>query len=70
MCNQIVRYWVPRVLGYCEVETMCGYTMHDGSRAICAPCGNDPRAMAAIERAESSIEADNAWAASAGWGEY
>ena len=70
MCDRMVSYWVPRGTDYREVETKCGNTAHDGSRAICDTCSNDPRAMAEIERQESLIEEDNAWAASAGFGEY
>jgi len=70
MCDRMVSYWVPRGADYREVETKCGNTAHDGSRAICDTCSNDPRAMAEIERQESLIEEDNAWAASAGFGEY
>ena len=70
MCERMASYWIPSGLDYREVETKCGNTAHDGSRAICDECASDPRAMAEIERQESLIEEDNAWAASAGWGEY
>ena len=70
MCDQMASYWIPSGLDYREVETRCGNTAFDGSRAICETCLNDPRAMAEIEREESLIEEDNAWAASANWGEY
>ena len=73
MCDRLVGYWIPRDDGRLVrfgSWLKCGNTAHDGSRAICDTCQNDPRAMAEIERQESSIEADNAWAASAGWGEF
>ena len=70
MCNQMVSFYVPRGADYCEVEVMCGLTDPSGGRAICDTCASDPRTMADIQRHESSIAADNAWAASAGYGEY
>ena len=70
MCDQMVCFWVPRGADYRPVYTKCGNTAYDGSRAVCDTCASDPRAMAEIERQESLIEEDNAWAASANWGEY
>ena len=70
MCDRMASYWISSGYSYREIETKCGNTAHDGSRAICETCENDPRAMAEIERLESLIEEDNAWAASAGWGEF
>lgn len=80
MCDERVSYWISSDgqgnfgLDYFavwrEIETKCGNTAHDGSRAICETCAGDPRTMAEIERQESNIDADNAWARSAGWGEF
>lgn len=70
MCDRMARYWVSRGTDYREIETKCGDTAYDGMRAICETCENDPRAMAEIERLESLIDDDNAWAASAGWGQF
>ena len=70
MCEETVSYWVASGFDYREIETKCGNTAHDGSRAICETCAGDPRTMAEIERQESNIDADNAWASYAGWGEF
>lgn len=70
MCEEKVSYWIASGLDYREIETKCGNTAYDGSRAICDKCAGDPRTMAEIERQESNIDADNAWARSAGWGEF
>jgi hypothetical protein len=70
MCHRITSSWVARGYGHREIETKCGSTLPDGCRAICDTCLHDPAAMAEIERLESLIAEDNAWAASAGWGEF
>ena len=70
MCEEKVSYWIASGLDYSEIETKCGNTAYNGSRAICETCARDPRIMAEIERQESNIDADNAWARSAGWGEF
>ena len=70
MCNNFETYYIPRGYDYREVKTRCGNTKTDGSRAICDECAADRQAMREIERQERNIEADNAWARSAGWGEY
>lgn len=69
-CDNFETYYIPRGYDYREVSTKCGNTKTDGSRAICDSCRNDKRRMAQIDRQEANIEADNAWARSAGWGEY
>jgi len=66
MCERMASYWIPSGLDYREVETKCGNTAYDGSRAVCETCENDPRAMAEIARSRVIAR----WAASAGWGEY
>ena len=81
MCENTVSYYVPK--GYFvwtnskrenhepkEVFGVCGQTGYDGQRLVCYDCSNDPRKMAEIERQEANIAADNAWARSAGRGEY
>ena len=68
MCDNKVSY-----LGYDYRETMvkCGLTDPFGDRAICNSCYYDPIEMESINRQEAEIEAaDNAWARSAGYGEY
>lgn len=70
MCDRMSSNWVSCGNSYREVRIRCGNTAYDGSRAICDTCLNDPAAVAEIERLESLIAEDNAWAASAGWGEF
>ena len=69
-CNNFETYHRPKGWDYVETKTKCGNTKVDGSRAICAECRSDRDRMAEIDRQEENIEADNAWARSAGWGEY
>lgn len=68
-CNNFEIYYRPKGWDYAKTKTKCGNTKVDGTRAICDECASDKRKMAEIERQEANIEADNAWAASAGWGE-
>jgi hypothetical protein len=70
MCDRITNSWVSRGHGYREIAIKCGNTLPDGCRAICDPCLGDPAALAEIDQLESLIADDNAWAASAGWGEF
>ena len=70
MCENTVTYNVPEGFDYKEVFSVCGRTGYDGNILICHDCANDPRKLAEIERHERSVAADNAWARSAGWGEY
>ena len=69
-CNNFEIYYRPKGWDYVETKTKCGNTKVDGTRAICDECREDRRKMAEIERQERNIKADNAWAKSAGWGEY
>ena len=69
-CQNFETYYIPRGYDYKEVNTRCGNTKTDGSRAICDQCADDPKIMADIERQEENVAADNAWAKSAGWGEF
>ncbi len=70
MCENSVVYYAPSGWDYKEVHGICGQTGYDGSRLICHDCAEDPDKLAEIERQEANIAADNAWARSAGWGEY
>lgn len=70
MCDNMVSYYVPKGWDYKEIKTRCGNTAHDGSRAICDECLADKRKMENIHQQEENIAADNAWAKSAGWGEF
>lgn len=70
MCDNYEVYYVPKGWDYKEVRTKCGNTKYDGSRAICDKCRNNAAEMRRIRRQEANIEVDNAWARSAGYGEY
>ena len=70
MCENFETYYIPRGYDYRAVKTRCGTTKADGSRAICEQCAADPQTMREIEALERSIEADNAWSHSAGWGDW
>lgn len=69
-CTNYEIYHRPKGWDYVETKTRCGNTKTDGTRAICDTCRADRDRMANIERQEANIEADNAWARSAGYGEY
>ena len=70
MCTSKVELYAPRGFDYAAYQIKCGDTDHNGNRAICDGCANDPKAMSEIRRHEANVEADNAWARLAGWGEY
>lgn len=70
MCDNLVSYWVPRGYDVREVLTKCGNTDVHGQEAICDDCAADPRAVADRERRARLAAEDNAWARSAGWGEF
>jgi hypothetical protein len=70
MCENTVTYHVPKGYDYKEVFGKCGSTGYDGNRLICQGCSEDPAKLAEIERHEQGVAADNAWARSAGWGEF
>ena len=53
-----------------EVLIPCGLTGFHGERVICDDCLKSEDAMRAHFDAEENIRADNAWSASAGWGEW
>ena len=68
-CHNEVDYYAVDLGPRCKVSVRCGLTNPWGNRAVCETCQRDPAAVAEIERQEESIEADNAWLRSAGWGE-
>jgi len=70
MCDNFETYYVPRGYDYRKVETRCGNTKTDGSRAICEVCAADPKRMREIKRQEGNVRADNDWSHSAGWGDW
>jgi|TARA_R110000751_G_scaffold130569_1_gene232551 hypothetical protein len=70
MCDNKVSYYVPVGYDYRETMVKCGLTDPYGDRAICDSCYSDPIEMESINNQERSIAADNAWARSAGYGEY
>ena len=70
MCEMTVTYYVPKGYDYKEVFGSCGQTGYHGDALICNDCANDPWKLREIERRERDIAADNAWARSAGWGEF
>ena len=59
MCENTVSYYVPKGYDYKEVFGVCGQTGYDGQRLVCYDCSND-----------FWLKWDNAWARSAGRGEY
>jgi len=71
MCDEKVSYYVSDDWRgpYKEVFVKCGNTEPYGGRAICKKCAADPDEMAAIERHEENMAADNAWLRMIGWGE-
>jgi len=69
MCKQHVTQYVPKGYG-CEARIMtCGDTSIHGTRLTCESCQKNPTIMQAIEDRQASMEDDNQWLASAGWGE-
>lgn len=69
MCQNKVIYFIARGYSHKEVEVQCGTTDPYGDRALCEKCENNAAARAAHDRIMANSEADNAWLASAGWGE-
>ena len=67
MCENRVPLFTPRGR---EVLIPCGLTGFHGERVICDDCLASIDAMRAHCDAEENIREDNAWAASAGWGEW
>ena len=68
-CSNPVTYYIARGYSHREYIVNCGKTDPYGDRAICDSCSNDRDTMKQIRDHEHSIEADNAWLRSSGWGE-
>lgn len=70
MCDNMVDQYVPKGWDYVNRPVKCGNTLVTGDRAVCDTCANDPVIAERIRVQEENIAADNAWARSAGWGEF
>lgn len=68
-CNNKVSQFVPKGYGYKEHKSPCGSTGIHGEQLICEECSNNSEIVAERERIQRNADADNAWLASAGWGE-
>mgnify|MGYP006135291763 FL=1 len=68
-CSNKVTYYIPRGYSHVEYKVNCGSTDPHGDRAVCDKCSSNWQTVADILARESVIEHDNAWLASAGWGE-
>jgi hypothetical protein len=65
MCEVKVSYYIPHGFDYKEVSVKCGNTDPYGGQALCDKHINNPD----IKEHQESVDADNAWLRSAGWGE-
>ena len=70
MCDNTLTLYAPRGYDMRPYKVKCGNTDYNGNRAICDKCRNNPDEMRWIRQQEANLEADNAWARSAGWGEF
>ena len=71
-CDNPAFYFVERGYSYKEVETRCGSTITKRGhvdKAFCDECANNKQKMTEHENRLRVSEEDNAWLASAGWGE-
>ncbi len=70
-CKNEVSYMVEigRTMRYREIFIRCGNTDPHGESAICNECNSNTKAMEEIRRHKENVDADNAWNASAGYGE-
>ena len=68
-CTNKVSQFIPKGFGYKEVQSPCGSTGIHGEWLACEDCESNPAIMAERERIQRNADADNAWLASAGWGE-
>lgn len=71
-CGNPAFYYVEKGFNWVERETRCGSTITRGNHvdtAFCIECENDPEVQADHARRLRLAEEDNAWLASAGWGE-
>ena len=64
MCTNRVEVSVPRGWDYKTVMYRCGNTGIDGDMILCSKCEPDRKGR------QADIDADDAWARSAGWGEF
>ena len=69
MCMNQVSYFIARGYSHKEIFVRCGNTDPYGGRAQCEKCENSRSARAEHERIMQNSDDDNAWLASAGWGE-
>ena len=70
MCDNKVDQYVPKGWSYVNRPIKCGYTLIDGSRAICDECANDRVKMRNIENQERLVAEDNATSHATGWGDW
>jgi len=68
-CTNTVTQYVPRGYDYKAVESPCGSTGIHGERLQCESCERDPVKQEEHKRIMDDADHDNAWLASAGWGE-
>ncbi len=70
-CKNEVSYDVEigRTMRYREIFIRCGNTDPHGESAICDECRSNPKTMESPRNHQANVDADNAWNASAGWGE-
>ena len=71
-CKNEVSFMVEigNTMRFREILLRCGETDPYGESCICDDCSNDPKIMESIRNHQANVEADNAWARSAGWGEF
>ena len=71
-CNNEASYFVEKVYDYKEIKTRCGSTTYQRGNVVtvfCDECAADEEKMLAHELRVRLADEDNAWLASAGWGE-
>lgn len=69
MCTNQVSYFIASGFSHKEVVVRCGNTDPYGGRALCDVCRASQAKREEYSRILRNAEADNAWLASAGWGE-
>tara|TARA_B100000212_G_C27359251_1_gene527417 strand:+ start:671 stop:895 length:225 start_codon:yes stop_codon:yes gene_type:complete len=71
-CDNEATYFVERGFGFKEITTRCGSTTNQRGHVVtvfCDKCEADEQKMLAHEQRVRLADEDNAWLASAGWGE-
>jgi len=68
-CTNKVSQYVLNGFTLKEIQSPCGSTGIEGEWLVCEDCESNPAIMAERERIQRNADADNAWLASAGWGE-